>query len=122
MGRRRTGTRYIIPINVNPLGGGGVRARGGDLTNFEFFGSNSPGWETKGRPKVSKKPPPQGKNLNKQYYNTIYIKLKEYFKSMFLLLLFMVNVSSVKLLAVIKYFLFPLASPILNNKITPGTD
>ena len=32
----------------------------------------------------------------------------------------MVNVSSVKLLAVIKYFLSPLASPILNNKITPG--
>ena len=30
------------PINVNP-GGGEVRARGGDLTNFEIFGSNSPG-------------------------------------------------------------------------------
>ena len=39
---------------------------------------------------------------------------------MFLLLLFMVNVSSIKLLAVIKYFLSPEASPILNNKITPG--
>ena len=48
------------PINVNPVGGGGggVRARGGDLTNFEIFGSNSPGWETKGRSKVSKRPPP----------------------------------------------------------------
>ena len=31
------------PINVNPGGGGEVRARGGDLTNFEIFGSNSPG-------------------------------------------------------------------------------
>ena len=51
------------PINVNPVGGGGgmVRARGGDLTNFEILGSNSSGWETKGRSKVSKKPPPQGK-------------------------------------------------------------
>ena len=52
------------PINVNPVGGGGgggVRARGGDLTNFKIFRSNSPGWETKGQSKVSKKPPPQGK-------------------------------------------------------------
>ena len=49
------------PINVNPVGGGGVRARGGDLTNFKLFRSNSPGWETKGQSKVSKKPPPQGK-------------------------------------------------------------
>ena len=48
------------PINVNPVGGG-VWARGGDLTNFEIFGSNFPGWETKGRSKVSKKPLPQEK-------------------------------------------------------------
>ena len=49
-------------INVNPVGGGGgVRARGGDLTNFKNFLSNFPGWETKGQSKVSKKPPPQGK-------------------------------------------------------------
>ena len=59
------------PINVNPVGGGGVRAKGGDLTKVENFLSNSPGWETKGQSKVSKKPPPQRKNLNKQYYNTI---------------------------------------------------
>ena len=59
------------PINVNPAGGGGGRARGGDLTNFKIFRSNSPGWETKGQSKVSKKPPPQGKNLKQQYYNTI---------------------------------------------------
>ena len=53
---------FYAPINVNPVGGGGaVGARGGDLTNFEFFGSNSPGWESKGQPKVSKKPLPQGK-------------------------------------------------------------
>ena len=25
------------PINVNPVGGGGVRGRGGDLTNFKIF-------------------------------------------------------------------------------------
>ena len=48
--------KNYAPINVNAL-----RARGGDLTNFEIFGSNSPGWETKGRSKVSKKPPLQGK-------------------------------------------------------------
>ena len=46
--------------------------------------------------------------------------MKEHFKSTFLLLLFKVNVSSVKLFAVIKYFLSPLASLTLNNKITPG--
>ena len=64
------------PINVNLVGGwvaggGGVRARGWDLTNFKIFWSNSPRWETKGQSKVSKKPPSQGKNLNKQYSNTI---------------------------------------------------
>ena len=46
--------------------------------------------------------------------------MKEHFKSTFLLLLFKFNVSSVKLLAVINYFLSPLASLILNNKITSG--
>ena len=36
--------RTYAPINVNPVGGGGggggeggVRERGGDLTNFKFF-------------------------------------------------------------------------------------
>ena len=33
---------------------GGVRARGGDLTNFKIFLSNSLGWETKGQSKASK--------------------------------------------------------------------
>ena len=94
-----------------------MRARGGDLTNFKFFLSNSSGRETKGQSKVSKKPPPRGKNLNKQYYIK---RIKEHFKSTFLLLLFKVNVSSVKLLAVIKHFLSPLASLILNNIIAPG--
>ena len=59
------------PINVNPVGVGGVGARGGDLTNFKIFWSIFLGWETKGQSKVSKKTPLQGKNLNKQYYNTI---------------------------------------------------
>ena len=51
------------PINVNPVGGGGVECwQGvGDLTNFKIFRSDSPGWETKGQSKVSKKPPHQGK-------------------------------------------------------------
>ena len=29
--------RCYAPINVNPVGGGGRRARGGDLTNFKIF-------------------------------------------------------------------------------------
>ena len=52
---------HYAPINVNPVWGGGVRARGGDLTNIKIFWSNSPGWQTKGQSKESKKPPPQGK-------------------------------------------------------------
>ena len=53
---------FNAPINVNPMGGGGgVRVRGGDLTDFKIFRSNSPGWETKVQSKVSKKPLPQGK-------------------------------------------------------------
>ena len=60
--------------------GGGVRARGGDLTNFKIFRSNSPGWETKGQSKVSKKPPPQGKK-SKQTMLYYYIKrIKGHFK------------------------------------------
>ena len=31
------GVENNAPINVNPVGGGGVRARGGDLTNFKIF-------------------------------------------------------------------------------------
>ena len=31
------GQNSNAPINVNPVGGGGVRARGGDLTNFKIF-------------------------------------------------------------------------------------
>ena len=49
---------HVLPHHYAPIN---VRARGGDLTNFKFFWSNSPGWETKGQSKVSKKPPPQGK-------------------------------------------------------------
>ena len=69
---KKGGDASNASINVKPVGwGGGVRARGGDLTNFKISWSNSSGWETKGQSKVSKKPPPQRKNLNKQYYNTI---------------------------------------------------
>ena len=51
----------LCTYQCKPRGGGGVRARGGDLTNFKIFWSNSPGWETKGQSKVSKETPPQGK-------------------------------------------------------------
>ena len=44
--------------------------------------------------------------------------MKEHFKSTFSLLLFKVN--GAKLLTVIKYFLSPLVSLILNIIITPG--
>ena len=71
---------YNAPVNVNPVGGGGVRARGGDLRNFKIFPSNFPGWETKGQSKVSKKLPPQGKK-SKQTMLYYYIKrIKEHFK------------------------------------------
>ena len=67
-----TGAESNAPINVNPVGGGEECGQGvGIWKDFKIFWSNSPGWETKGQSKVSKKPPPQGKNLNKQYYNTI---------------------------------------------------
>ena len=53
---------FLCTYQCKPRGGGGgVRARGGDLTNFKIFGSNSPGWETKGQSIVSKKTPSQGK-------------------------------------------------------------
>ena len=77
----------------------------------------TPGSETKGQSKVSKKPHPWGKK-SKETILYYYIKrIKEHFKSTFLLLLFKVNVSSVKLLAVIKYFLSPLASLNHSRKI-----
>ena len=46
--------------------------------------------------------------------------MKEHFKSTFFLLLFKVNVSSVKLLAVIKYFLSPLAGRLPDMGIVSG--
>ena len=62
------------PINVNPVGkwGGGAECGQGvgiwQILNF--FDQISQGGKRKVN-QVSKKPPPQGKNLNKQYYNTI---------------------------------------------------
>ena len=110
---------HNAPINVNPVRG--ECGQGVGIWQISKFFDQIP---QRGKRKVDQKcqksPHPRGKNLNKQYYNIIYNKLKEYFKSTFLLLLFMVNVSSVKLLSVIKYFLSPLASPILKNKITLG--
>ena len=62
--------------------------------------------------------PTQGKKAN----NTIilYKTNTRTFQNTFLPLLFKVYVSSLKLLAVIEYFLSPLAFLIMNNKITPG--
>ena len=63
--------RCNAPINVNPAGWGGVRARGGDLTNFNIFHQIPQGRKQKVNQKMSKKPYPRRKNQNKQYYNTI---------------------------------------------------
>ena len=52
-------------------GGGGVRARGGDLTNFKFFDQIPQGGKRKVNQKCQKSPHPRGKNVNKQYYNTV---------------------------------------------------
>ena len=96
--------QFNAPINVTPRGG--VQARGGDLTNFKLnilIKFPRVGNERSIK-SVKKKNPTPGEN-----------ELKEHFKNTSLL-----NVSSVKLLAVIKYFLAPPASLILNNKITLG--
>ena len=59
---KRKGCNWLCTYQCKPRWGGGrVWARGGELTNFKIFWSNSPGWEMKGQSKVSKKPPPQGK-------------------------------------------------------------
>ena len=49
------------PINVNPVGGGGVRARGGDLTKEQKFWSISQGWGSIRSPNVVKNPHPGAK-------------------------------------------------------------
>ena len=114
---------FLCTYQCKPRGGGGGEfVQGvGIWQILNFFYQIPQGEKRKVNQKCEKSPHPRGKNLNKQYYNTKYKKrIKEHFKSTFLLLLLKVNVSSVKLLAVIKYFLSPLASLILNNKITPG--
>ena len=62
-------------INVNPVGGGGGGECGqgvGIRQILIFFLSNSPGWETEGQSKVSKKSPPQGilYKTNKRTFQT----------------------------------------------------
>ena len=54
---------FNAPINVNPVGvgGGGVRARGGDLTNFNIFLIKSPRVGNERSIKSVKKTPPQRK-------------------------------------------------------------
>ena len=51
--------------------GGGVRARGGDLTKFKFFDQIPQGGKLTVNQKCQKSPHPRRKNLNKQYYNTV---------------------------------------------------
>ena len=63
---------------------------------LKFLDQIPQGGKRKVNQKCQKKPPPQGKNLYKQYYKTVLNKLKEHFKSTSLL-----NISFVKLLTVI---------------------
>ena len=62
------------PINVNPLGGGGggSAGKGWGFDKFLKFLVQIPqGGKRKVNQKCQKSPHPRGKNLNKQYYNTI---------------------------------------------------
>ena len=90
--------QYNAPINVNPVGGECEQGVG-IWQILKFFDQIPQGEKRKVNQKCQKSPHPRGKNLNKQYYNTVENELREHFKSTSLL-----NVSSVKLLAVIKYF------------------
>ena len=58
------------PINVNPVGGGGSVGKGGHGKNFKIFDQIPQGGKQKANQKCQKSPHPNGKNLNKQYYNT----------------------------------------------------
>ena len=54
----------LCTYQCKPRGGGGEggsAGRGGDLTNIDIFGSNSPGNERS--IKIEKKPPPQEKKI-----------------------------------------------------------
>ena len=69
------------PINVNPVGGGGggVRARGGDLTNFKIFFIKFPRVGNERSIKSVKKPPPQGKKSKKTIL-ILYKRIKRTFQ------------------------------------------
>ena len=64
------GTVFYAPINVNPVGGEcgqGV----GIWQILNFFDQIPQDGKRKVNQKCQKSPHPRGKNLNKQYYNTI---------------------------------------------------
>ena len=54
-------SEHNAPIKINPMGGGGVRARGGDLTNFKIFDQIPQGGKQKVNQKCQKSPHPGGK-------------------------------------------------------------
>ena len=61
------------PINVNPeWGGGGECGQGvGIWQILKFFDQIPQGGKRMVNQKCQKSPQPRGKNLNKQYYNTV---------------------------------------------------
>ena len=59
------------PINVNPVGGGECGQGVGIWQILKFFDQIRQGGKRKVNQKCQKRPHPWGKNLNKQYYNTI---------------------------------------------------
>ena len=66
-------TTHNAPINVNPVGRrGGECAQGvGIWQILKFFDQIPQGGKRKVNQKCQKSPHPRGKNLNKQYYNTV---------------------------------------------------
>ena len=59
-------------INVNPVGGGGECEQGVKIWQIlKFFDQIPQGGKRKVNQKCQKSPHPRGKNLNKQYYNTV---------------------------------------------------
>ena len=63
---------HYAPINVNPMRGGGECGQGvGIWQILKFFYQIPQGGKRKVNQKSQKSPHPRGKNLNKQYYNTV---------------------------------------------------
>ena len=67
--------KNYAPINVNPVGGGGGGGSAGKGCGFDkfynFLIKSSRVGNERSIKSVQKSPHPRGKNLNKQYYNTV---------------------------------------------------